>query len=408
LFATLLALDFRFTFHRFPAQCARMKEIEILAHTRTALTLLCAAVLTSCSSNTDFTLMSAASSSPATTNPAPLKPVAPPQHAPAITNKQPLTPIAKEPEPIRGWVDINRWARANGIGNVRTVSGGAQPRFDLAASSGRLDFAIGNHIAHWNGLAFMLGFAPQMIGREPSVNGLDLQKSFLPLLQPTASPRARIIVIDPGHGGPQVGTRSVTGKHFEKEFTLDWALRLQSLLARQGLQVYLTRTNDIDLPLQDRVAVADRVNADLFLSLHFNSGTTSGAESGIETYCTTPFGMPSNLTRGYVDDPEYNWPNNASDRENFSWAMRLHRSLINTTGATDRGVRRARFMAVLRTQRRPAVLLEGGYLSNPREARLIGTAEYRQQLAQAVANAFGQQSGAREQSISNPAVSTTP
>jgi N-acetylmuramoyl-L-alanine amidase len=99
--------------------------------------------------------------------------------------------------------------------------------------------------------------------------------------------------------------------------------------------------------------------------------------------------MPSNLTRGYVDDPFYNWPNNAYDRENFTWAMRLHHSMIGELKAQDRGVRRARFMAVLRTQRRPAVLIEGGYLSNRHEATLINMPDYRQKLAQAVADGLG-------------------
>lgn len=201
--------------------------------------------------------------------------------------------------------------------------------------------------------------------------------------------RGHVIVIDPGHGGDQRGTKSVVGiNKFEKEFTLDWALRVQTLLASNGWKVYLTRTNDVDVPLHERVAVADRVHADLFLSLHFNAGSASGAESGVETYCMTPYGMPSNLTRGYTDDPYYNWPNNAFDRDNFTLAMHLHRAMVSATGALDRSVRRARFMAVLRTQRRPAVLIEGGYLSNRHEATLINTPEYRQKLAQAVANAF--------------------
>jgi N-acetylmuramoyl-L-alanine amidase len=63
--------------------------------------------------------------------------------------------------------------------------------------------------------------------------------------------------------------------------------------------------------------------------------------------------------------------------------------MLRKTGRKDRGVRRARFMTVLRDQHRPAVLLEGGYLSNPEEAKLIATPEYRQKLAEAVAEALG-------------------
>ena len=66
----------------------------------------------------------------------------------------------------------------------------------------------------------------------------------------------------------------------------------------------------------------------------------------------------------------------------------LHRGLVRATNATDRGVRRARFMGVLRGQKRPAVLIEGGYLSNPKEARKIATSTYRQTMAEAVARAL--------------------
>jgi N-acetylmuramoyl-L-alanine amidase len=300
------------------------------------------------------------------------------------------TNLVKEPEPVRGWVDFERWTHTNGVGQVNVLTSGSQPKFELVAPVGRLDFVTGSQFAKWNGLNFMLGYAPQVVAHEISVNGMDIQKSVLPLIQPRpVNLRGHVIVIDPGHGGDQRGTKSVVGVNkYEKEFTLDWALRLQTLLASNGWKVYLTRTNDVDIPLHERVAVADRVQADLFLSLHFNAGSASGAESGVETYCMTPYGMPSNLTRGYTDDPYYNWPNNAYDQYNFTLAMRLHRAMVSGTGAVDRSVRRARFMAVLRTQRRPAVLIEGGYLSNRHEATLINTPGYRQKLAQAVANAF--------------------
>ncbi|MGZ4962198.1 MAG: N-acetylmuramoyl-L-alanine amidase [Limisphaerales bacterium] len=370
-----------------------------------ALALAATLFVASCSSSnigTSVTMVPSAETAPVAKHAPAIAPVSKPSAVIAPVSKTrtnpPLAvvkpapvvaPVPKEPEPIQGWVGIERWARVSGVGQVHVVSGGSQPKLELIAPSGRLEFSVGSQFAKWNGLTFLLGFAPQIIAHEIAVNGLDIQKSFLPLIQQRpATLRGRVVVIDPGHGGDQRGTKSVVGNKFEKDFTLDWALRLQTLLASNGWKVYLTRTNDVDIPLHDRVAVADRVQADLFLSLHFNAGSATGTESGIETYCMTPFGMPANLTRGYADDPTYNWPNNAFDRENFIWAMRLHRSLMSAIATFDRGVRRARFMAVLRTQRRPAVLIEGGYLSNRHEATLINTPEYRQKLAQAVANAF--------------------
>jgi N-acetylmuramoyl-L-alanine amidase len=160
------------------------------------------------------------------------------------------------------------------------------------------------------------------------------------------------------------------------------------LLAASGWKVLLTRMNDIDLSLADRVAMANRANADFFLSLHFNSGLPNRDLAGLETYCLTPTGLPSNLVREYDDDAREAHPNNVFDDQNLLLAARLHRSLLRTTGTIDRGVRHARFMAVLRGQNRPAVLIEGGYLSNPAEARRIANPEYRQALAAGVALAL--------------------
>ena len=150
----------------------------------------------------------------------------------------------------------------------------------------------------------------------------------------------------------------------------------------------LTRTNDVDLSLGQRVAAAERAKADLFISLHFNSGSANHELAGVETYCLTPTGMPSSLVRTYEDDAKQSFPNNAFDEQNYQIAYRLHRELVQSLGMPDRGIRRARFMSVLRAQNRPAVLIEGGYLSNPIEAKKIATAEYRQALAEAMARAL--------------------
>jgi N-acetylmuramoyl-L-alanine amidase len=149
----------------------------------------------------------------------------------------------------------------------------------------------------------------------------------------------------------------------------------------------LSRTNDADLSLSARVEFADEHKADIFLSLHFNA-TTSPDHAGVETYCLTPVGLGSTVTRGYDDSVVAEYPNNRFDAQNLRLAARLHRAVLLGTGAEDRGVRRARFMTVLRGQTRPAVLIECGYLSNPAEAKLINTPEHRQKLAEAIAKAL--------------------
>src|SRR6185436_5638432 len=240
------------------------------------------------------------------------------------------------------------------------------------------------------GLDFWLGFAPRLIKGLPYIHSVDARKTLQPLLVPTLQlPRTnRVVVIDAGHGGKDSGTKSCINNEYEKHYTLDWARRLERLLAQQGWKVVLTRTNDETLPLPSRVAIAEQVRADLFLSLHFNSGPGNGELSGVETYCLAPTGMPSSLDRGFGDDPSQWHPNNAYDDQNFQLATALHRSVLAASGGTDRCVCRARFLGVLRGQNRPAVLIEGGYLSNPNEARKIATSTYRQSLAEGVANAL--------------------
>jgi N-acetylmuramoyl-L-alanine amidase len=137
------------------------------------------------------------------------------------------------------------------------------------------------------------------------------------------------------------------------------------------------------------VAFAQEHQADLFLSLHFNSSAPNDSQAGLETYCLTPTGMPSTVTREFEDDPAEVLPNNAFDVQNLQLALSVHQALLRVNGHRDRGVRRARFLGVLRGQQRPAVLIEGGYLSNPQEARLIAEPQYRQKLADAVAQGLG-------------------
>ena len=236
-----------------------------------------------------------------------------------------------------------------------------------------------------------MAFAPQMRDGQPYVHALDLKKTIQPLVcgTPINFLRSNLtIVIDPGHGGGDSGTRSVLDSRHEKEFTLDWARRVGSLLATNGWRVFLTRTSDRDLSISNRIAFAAARKADVFLSLHFNSSAPNDQQSGLETYCLTPTGMPSTVTRGFGDDSALVFPNNAFDAQNLHFALRVHRELLQVNGRHDRGVRRARFLGVLRGQNCPAILVEGGYLSNPQEARRISDPAYRQKLAEALAQAL--------------------
>lgn len=330
--------------------------------------------------------------------PAPAAPVL--TSAPSASNSEPSSILHPPSSASRGpawptnwinaWIPLQAWGKYNDLGKPIHHVAGAVSTYDFQTTNGTVSLKIGSRVALCNGLECWLGYAPQVIRGVPCVYWLDAQKSLQPLLGPPGCTfkAERTIVLDPGHGGKDSGAKSAAQTAFEKDYALDWALRLRALLITNGWKVLLTRTNDLDVSLSDRVAVADRAKADLFLSLHFNSALLNGRLAGVETYCLTPVGLPSSLVRDYEDNAQQAFPNNAFDEQNFLLAWRLHQGVLQTLCAADRGLRRARFMSVLRAQNRPAVLIEAGYLSNAGEARRIATADYRQKLAEAVARAL--------------------
>jgi len=317
-------------------------------------------------------------------------PLAPPPSTAPVTIHAPTEHL------VNAWIPMKAWCDENKAGPLQRISNGLVPTFALKAANGLLIFRAYDLVAYWNSMEFHLGFAPQVVNGQPVLHSLDLVKNIGPLLHPLTLPDRtnRIIVIDPGHGGANLGTRSVLNGAYEKEYTLDWAKRLMAILAANGWKVFLTRTGDTDVSLTDRVAFADACKADLFVSLHFNAAPspTDHEEAGIETFCVTPTGMPSTLKRDFDDDISLVFPNNRYDSENLQYAIQVQRALLKISDARDHGVRRARFMTVLRGQNRPAILVEGGYLSNPREARRVAEPAYRQKLAEAVAAALVEKS----------------
>jgi N-acetylmuramoyl-L-alanine amidase len=171
-------------------------------------------------------------------------------------------------------------------------------------------------------------------------------------------PRGQIIVIvDPGHGGPDPGAVGIGGIQ-EKEIVLDISKQVAQLLQKQGVRAILTRENDIDLDLQPRVDMAEQVNATLFVSIHANSIDMSRPDvSGLETY--------------YFSSGE-------------QLARTIHRSVLETTGISDRRVRQARFF-VLRKTSMPSVLVEVGFVTGRDDATKLSTPSYRSQMAASIA-----------------------
>lgn len=295
-----------------------------------------------------------------------------------------------------GWLSLASWSTSLGGGKPTWSKTGTNVWFEVSGQQWALAVCPGTQRAQWGSEALCLTFAPLLSHGQPLVHVLDAEKILAPLIWPVepAALDGAVIVLDPGHGGANLGARNVATGRFEKDYTLDWALRAKPLLEQQGWQVVLTRTNDVDLSLPDRVGVADRVRADLFISLHFNSSATQPSLQGVESYWTSPVGLPTLLNRGFADNTVQVWPNNAFDARNLRLALRVHQGVISRIRGDDRGVRHARLLGVLRPQSRPAALVEGGYLCNPREARRIADPNHRQLLAEGLADALREGPGA--------------
>ncbi len=191
-------------------------------------------------------------------------PPAPPAEPP------PLGPVANGLHgswvPLVSWAEAWHWSRPEYEGDPTNLT------CRLHLPGGGLLLSTGSHLATLDGTGYWLGYAPLSADGDLLLHQLDLLKNLEPLgTDPLPFPPAHgTVVIDPGHGGLNTGTRSVADQTFEKDWTLDWGLRLAPLLAANGWRVVLTRTNDADTSLGDRVLMAEAAKADLFVSLHFN------------------------------------------------------------------------------------------------------------------------------------------
>ena len=190
----------------------------------------------------------------------------------------------------------------------------------------------------------------------------DFELVLEPILRPaTITPKRPIktILVDPGHGGKDVG--AVNGKNYEKDVNLAVALRLATKLKARGFNVYMTRNKDSEISLDKRTKFADTIDADLFISIHCNSASPS--VNGLETYIATPKNDPAVGTTVISRD---NCPANKYDKTNAYLAFYTQRALIQRTGAADRGVRRKRYY-VIRNTNCPSMLIEIGFISNNAE-----------------------------------------
>jgi N-acetylmuramoyl-L-alanine amidase len=277
---------------------------------------------------------------------------------------------------------LDQWARANGF-QLKWTS---KKDFTVANPTKRLSFTTDSKRMELNGINILLSEAVRDQNGVPYLATLDLTTAINPLLYPPkarARSTIRHICIDPGHGGSDPGNRE--GREEEKKYALLLAHELGAQLRKAGYTVSFTRATDTFVELPVRADLARRRGADMLVSVHFNSAGAGGSGvRGAETYCLTPARASSTNARGEGASGR-NYDGNMHNARNMVLAYEIQKAMVRDLKAEDRGVKRARFQ-VLRDATMPAVLVEGGFMSNPAEARNIYSAAWRAKLAQSIAS----------------------
>ena len=199
--------------------------------------------------------------------------------------------------------------------------------------------------------------------------------------QPQTPKPFAVVVLDPGHGGQDSG--AMCGGVMEKDLTLDVARRVDRLLDSQGVATLMTRLGDSYVSLADRAAFGNRVNDSIFISIHFNEDNKPVA-SGVETYYAAhQIGSGSTLASWlpFFSRP----PTNSPKPESQSLASFIQEALVVRTRSVDRGTQAKQFFVIANVTS-PAVLIEGGFITNKDELSKLASEDYRDQLAAAVAD----------------------
>jgi len=232
------------------------------------------------------------------------------------------------------------------------------------------------------GLVMMAGCLALLCASKPG-GGLNVRRAQAEEMdhpQPMDIPGLRpIIIIDPGHGGNDEGATGYDLK--EKDLALDVAMRLEGQLQKSGHTTVLTRRTDVYVPLPDRVNIANQYDHSLFVSIHFNQSRGTPA-SGVETYYAY-----QKLS------PDFMWtgmnllitPSTLQLSQGKDLAGAIQNSIAGSVPVINRGVKAATLF-VISNVRNPAVLVEGGFVSNSFDAQQLKNLDYRDRLAAAIAD----------------------
>jgi N-acetylmuramoyl-L-alanine amidase len=247
-----------------------------------------------------------------------------------------------------------------------------------------LEFVSGSREVMINGARSWLCFPVIEHDGKFLVSRTDVAKTIEPLVRPHRVPnlgKVQTVVLDPGHGGYDKGQVSRYG--YEKDFALDVARKLRPLLQIKGVRVIMTREGDYFVPLEVRAQIANAARDPIFVSIHFNATNDDPNATGFEIFSFTPRGAPSTSDSAVAPSALNTQPGSAVDAQSMALSACIYHSLLGHIPEFDRGIKRARF-AVLRLTKVPAVLIEGGFLTERGECKLIAQKEWRTKLARSI------------------------
>lgn len=275
------------------------------------------------------------------------------------------------------YVRLAEWAESAGCALKWDKKGS---EIEVSGPSARLAFSIDSRRAEICGVSVWLCLPVVNRSGVPWISLANINSTLEPVIAPRKTEaRLKTICLDPGHGG--VDTGKAQGRNYEKKYTLLLARETASLLEERGFHVVMTRSNDAAVDLSERPELAVRDRADVFVSLHYNAAEAS--VHGVEVFCLAPAGMNSSDAGGGKSSSYPAEAGNTHDARNVLLAYQVQKSIVHHLPLEDLGLKRSHF-EVLRLAHMPAILVEGGFLSNPAEAKDIYDAGFRKRMASAI------------------------
>lgn len=311
---------------------------------------------------------------------------------PALAASSKNTKAKAQSKPLAGpWhivkIGTHDYLTARNIAEFYGLPAGVEPvnkTIHLENETSSLEFTLGSRDVRINGARNWLSFPVLEKDGQFLISRLDLAETIEPQMRPQMIrniAKVRTVVLDPGHGGYDKGACSRFG--CEKDYTLDVARQLRPLLQAKGFRVLLTREGDYFVPLEVRARIANAASDAIFVSIHFNAADANPDANGFEIYSLTPRGAPSTHDDFMKANAENVQNGTAVDTHSIELSASVYHSLLGHVAEFDRGIKRARF-AVLRLTKVPAVLVEGGFVTERGESKLIANKEWRGKFAQAI------------------------